>query len=564
MLDRTLSMQLRLTGIAVAIWLLYVGAQWILRRRTVATRTRGDWIARIFYGALTLYAVGHILFVGYAWYNRAAFPLNLETMELLKLQHVKRLLSGLPLYVAPSAEFIPLVYNPLYYYLVLPFTALFGVNLLALRIASIVAAVGAYGVVFLAVRQTAQTAVRTPDRPAKTPLAWLDRPTWWGLIAVGLMAAAFRVMDTYLDNAAADSWTLFTILLGVYLLGLQHSRAVNLLGILSLVAAFWLKQYGAIFTIGAVCYLTWRDGWRQSWVYWAVAFVGGPLLYLLTPPQWFGADFHYYTWDVPRQWMEFSVNSTILRVIKFIIKHYAWLMVSAGLLWLWLIWRRIATLTIWYFLLPFALLSGPYVALDPGNNNNVFIPLGAWLIVTGVMAICVAMTRLPRARRWGAPLFLLSASFALLAYNPLTVLIRPETQVVYQDLVTTIAQLDGVVYAPGVGQLQDRELFFPTAHWVTLIDLIRKPGVDLCDQPLTHELLEPVIHPVGPAYILLEHPLEEDAMLSFLSDSYVLEQDFGNRYIALRDSPKLLEVGWPTYLYRYQPTLRAQGVALCG
>jgi hypothetical protein len=52
---------------------------------------------------------------------------------------------------------------------------------------------------------------------------------------------------------------------------------------------------------------------------------------------------------------------------------------------------------------------------------------------------------------------------------------------------------------------------------------------------------------------VLEHPLEEDAMLAFLSSAYRLETDFGNRFITLRDSPKLLEMGWPTYLYKYEP-----------
>lgn len=547
MLHRSLTMQLLLTAGAVLIWLLYVVSQLLFSRHSSAGEQRTTQLSHFFYGLLTLYAVGHIFFVGYAWFNRLYFPLNLETMELLKLQHVKRLLAGLPLYVEPSPEFVPLVYNPLYYYLVLPFTQWFGVNLPTLRIVSIAGAVGAYVVVFLAVSYDVQRLNRAPSN------GWLDRPAWWGLLAAGLMAAAFRVMDTYLDNAAADSWTLFTILLGCYLIGLRHSRLVNLLGLLSLIAAFWLKQYGAFFTIGAVFYLTWYER-QRAWFYWVVAIGLGPLLYLLMPSQWIGPEFHYYTWVVPRQWLYFGVDSTILRVIKFIIKHYAWLALTGGLLWAWDLWRNRQTPMIWTFLFPFALLSGPYVALDPGNNNNVFIPLGGWLIITGVIAIYWINTRVSIATRWGSSLFLFAASFALFSYNPLTVLVPSNVDASYQDLIQTLENLEGTVYAPGVGQLQDNELFYPTAHWVTLIDLIRAPGADLCDQPLTRDLLDPVIHPDGPAYILLEHPLEEDAMLSFLAQSYILEQDFGNRYMALRDSPKLLEVGWPTYLYRYTPS----------
>jgi len=568
MLERTMTTQLLLMTIAALFWLFYLGSRRFVGQRFGRCSAAHQQVGHLFYGLLTLYAIGHIVFVGFAWLNRADFPLNLETMELLKLQHVRRLLSGLPLYVAPSADFIPLVYNPLYYYIVLPFTWMGGVNLYSLRMAAIVAAAGSYGVVFLAVRQSVACLAGSDHSNAnavrrRAVPSWLLSPSWWGLMAVGLMAAAFRVMDTYLDNAAADSWTLLTILLGSYLISLHRSRLVNFTGLLLLIAAFWLKQYGAIFTLGAVGYLTWRDGWH-SWPYWLVAIGLGPLLYFAMPARWVGPEFHYYTWDVPRQWAEFSLNSTILRVAKYIVKHFGWLMLSAGLVWFRQIARNTRTLTIWNFLLPFALLSGPYVALDPGNNNNVFIPLATWLIITGVTATYVLMTNLRPAQRFAAPLLFLSASFALVAYQPATILIPHTAQASYQDLVHTLEELHAAIYAPGIGQLQDHELFSPTVHWVTLIDLIRRPGVDLCDQPLARRLLDPVFHPSGPAYILLEHPLDEDALLAFLSDVYVLDTDFGNRFLALRDSPKLLEVGWPTYLYRYDPPLGKTDSWQCG
>lgn len=524
MFDETRTIQLILLTVVVLVWLLAV---WATQRKQRA-------IVSLLWGLFALYAVGQIGFVLYAWRNRVTFPLNLEAMELLKLQHVKRLLADQPLYVAPSADFIPLVYNPLYYYLNVPFTWLWGANLFAMRMASIVGALGSYLITFLAVRRQSGS-------------------TWWGLLTVGLMAAAFRAMDSYLDNATADSWTLFVILLGCYWIDYKGSPTANLLGVLCLIAAFWFKQYGALFTIGGILFLTWRDGWRRVWLYWGTATLLGPLLYLLAPTTLLGLHFHYYTWAVPRQWAEFSLNGTLVRVVKFVIKFYGALAflatVAAG--WLWL--RVGKQLSVWYFMLPFALLSGPYVALDPGNNNNVFIPLGAFLIIVGVMGLVQIMNWWPSLERWGAPVFVLAFSFALLFYRPPTVLLSAAAPAAYDDLRKTIAALDGPVYAPGIGAFQEGDLLYPTVNWVPLIDLIRYPGADLCNQPLTRELLAPVLHPASTAYILLEHPLEEDAMLAFLSSAYKLETDFGNRFIALRDSPKLLEMGWPTYLYQYEP-----------
>ena len=534
MFDESRIVQLTLLAVVGLLWLISL---W-------AARHKNEGAVRLLQGLFTLYALGQLGFVLYAWSNRATFPLNLEAMELLKLQHVKRLLAGQPLYVEPSSAFIPLVYNPLYYYLALPFTWLWGANLFAMRVAAIVGALGSYGVTFLAVRRQSGS-------------------NWWGLIALGLIAAAFRAMDSYLDNAAADSWTLFVILLGCYLIDRNGSRSGHLLGLLCLIAAFWFKQYGALFTIGAVLFLTWQEGWQRALPYWGIATLLGPVLYLLAPVTGIGSYFHYYTWTVPRQWAEISFNSTILRVVKFIIKFYGGLAVTATLA-TGLLWRYVGKRpSIWYFMLPFALLSGPYVALDPGNNNNVFIPLGAWLIIIGVLGLAQLTNRLPMLAQWGAPVLVLAFSFALLFYRPATVLMPAEAPAVYADLRNTIAALDGTVYAPGIGILQEDDLLDPTVHWIPLIDLIRYPGADLCNQPLTRELLEPVLHPTGPAYILLEHPLEEDAMLAFLTSAYKLETDFGNRFMALRDSPKLLEMGWPMYLYKYDPVAGVEPTWQC-
>ena len=47
----------------------------------------------------------------------AWFPFELESVEGHCLQQVGRVLDGQPLYVAPSLDFVPLIYMPLYFYL---------------------------------------------------------------------------------------------------------------------------------------------------------------------------------------------------------------------------------------------------------------------------------------------------------------------------------------------------------------------------------------------------------------------------------------------------------------
>ncbi|MCU0552197.1 MAG: hypothetical protein MUC48_22930 [Leptolyngbya sp. Prado105] len=176
------------------------------------------------------YAIAQILFIVFLWFNHIDFPLNLEAMELLRVQHLQRLMQGLPIYPEPSSDFVALAYNPLSYLFTMSFAIVFGANLFTIRLVAMLGAAGSGIVVFLAVRRQTQS-------------------NGWGLIAVGLFAAAYRVMDTYLDNAHAESLLLLSILLGCYLIDRSRSWIVERLAMLMFVAVLWFKQQGAIFAI---------------------------------------------------------------------------------------------------------------------------------------------------------------------------------------------------------------------------------------------------------------------------------------------------------------------------
>ena len=68
--------------------------------------------------AAALWYLGAYLVVALARLN---YPYDLEWMEGGTLEHVARVLGGRPLYVAPSLEFTPYIYAPLYYYVAAPF-----------------------------------------------------------------------------------------------------------------------------------------------------------------------------------------------------------------------------------------------------------------------------------------------------------------------------------------------------------------------------------------------------------------------------------------------------------
>ncbi len=507
-----------------------VGLGWVALQRSGRT-SETAW-ERILPSILAAYSLLQIGFIAYLWLNHAAFPLNLEAMELTVLAHVRRVLAGLPIYVPPSAEFAPLAYNPLFYVLSVPFTWIAGPSLLALRLSAIVGALGCAGILFLALRR------ETGSR-------------WWALVGVGLFAAAYRAMDTYLDNAHADSWMLFTALLGCYLVSLNRSRALNLAGVVCAVASFWFKQPGAAFAVGIVAYLMVRDGIRRSWPYWSLALVLGPVLYLLIPEQWTGSLFAYYTWAVPRQWVSISPDM-LRRLVGYFVRDFPLLAVASGVGWLAGLRKGVVGGSPWFFLLPFAFLTAVSGAMDSESNNNVFIPLGVWLILTGVIALSKAAEARSGVGRRGLPQAIVGASFVLLVYNPWSVIVSPRAVGAYADMQSYLRELDGPVYAPWIGPLADGYVFSPGIHWVPMTDLVRRPGQDLTSDPLIRTLLEPMVHPAGRAYILTNIPLDQDSALSFLGDTYFLAEDLGTRFAALSALPKRYSLGWPRYLYAYR------------
>ena len=502
----------------------------------VSVRRGTNQLPSLILSLFVIYAVGWIAFMAFLWLNHINFPLNLEAMELTVLQHLKRLMAGQPLYVEPSPDFTPLAYAPLYYYLSVPFAWLFGTSLFTMRLVAILGMLGSMVLIFLAVKK--QTA-----------------SFWWSLIAVGLFAAAYRAMDTYLDNAHSDSWLLCSILIGCYLININRSRATNLLGIFFLVLSFWFKQHGAIFAIGGVLFLTWRDGLRNSWMYWLLAAVMGPGLYTLAPKLMVGSQFHYYTLTVPSHWSEFTLG-TVKRYAGYVIKNY-FLVAGVGIAGaLYLLIRQFRNNSIWFFMLPFAMLSGFMGALDPGSNNNVFITMGVWFILTGVLGLHAFWKQFRTVHKWALHLFIVGASFALLYFPPQSAIVSSRAPEAYQDLVRYLNALDGPVYAPWLGQLESGYTFSPAVHWVPMEDLIRGPGVDEYNHPNTRKLLNAVIHPTGSAYILMNYPLENDTLLSFLLDDYQLEEDLGERFAPLSTLPRRFNPQYPRYLYKYAPPTR--------
>jgi len=480
-------------------------------------------------------AAANLAFLVFLWVDHVRFPWTLDLMEFTVLQHVQRMVAHQFVYVRPEPGFVALAYNPLYYVLALPFVRALGESLTTLRLLSILGTLGAMAVTFAAVR-------------ART------RSTWWGLVAAGLFAAAYKAMDAYLDTAHSDSWLIFSALLGTWILDRWRSHAGRLLGILCLVASFWFKQHGALFALGGIAFLTMRDGWRKAAPGWILLVLLGPVLYVAWGNALFGPYFHRFTWAVPHGWSVYDAGA-VVRLVGYILFWYGALALAAAVTFIAEARARGREMSVWHFQLIPALLTGAMGALDAGSSNNVFICMGAWLIVVGVMGLAElpAGWRALRGRLAAAGALL---SFALLAYNPLLMLVSPRAGAEYSELLGMLRRLPGTVYAPWVGQLPGGFRFWPAAHWVALEDWRGLKGSGT--EPIFREVCGPAIAPPHPAWMLTNADLTTYPCFTLLHDRYVMVQDLGDRFEGLQGLPKRWHHKWPRYLYRYQPPIVAR------
>ncbi|MEO8636990.1 MAG: glycosyltransferase family 39 protein [Gemmatimonadales bacterium] len=497
------------------------------------TRLSPTRLAAIGPALIVAWAGSQLLLLACLFANHLQFPLDLEILEGGMVQHIMRLVTHQPLYPAGSAEFVPFVYNPGYYLVAWPIVRLFGPALPPLRLFSMVVVVGCMVVLYLRVR--ASTGSR-----------------WWGFVTVGLFAAAYPALDAHLDSARGDGLMLFLCLFATWLLARARSWRGDVVAMLLLVLAFWVKQHGALFAAGGLFWLTWRHGLRRAWPSWLVVMALGPALYFLGGRALFGDQFLYFTWQLPSGWSEFSVDA-MLRLTLYTARSFPLLfLASFG----WLV-SRIGQAELkddlWTVQLLAAGLSAVMGALDRGSSDNVFIPFGTWLIVVAMPAIHAA-SRSEENRRQGAlTQLVLAGSFLLLLYDPRPVAVSREAGAAGRDFASFIDHLPGTVCAPSLGYLPGGRQLYPAINWVALDDMIRGPRRTAADSARALALLEPILHPAGEAWLLTDAPVEESQpVLRGLAATYVLDQDLGDRFKALIRLPHRSVARWPRYLYRYR------------
>jgi hypothetical protein len=383
---------------------------------------------------------------------RVGYPYELEWMEGTMVDSVSRIRAGQSLYERPSVEFLPTVYNPVFFYVAAAVSSCMGAGVTPLRLVSVVATLGILALLW-----------RRLDRA---------RPRA-GLVAAGLYAASFRFAGAWMDIAKTDSLCLFLLLAG-FLLGRGERRlGAHIATALVYALACYTKQSAVpVILMVIACQLVLRRNgvWIQLLLFCVVT------LAVFAGLDWYTAGWYsFYTLDNVLHFEESSIQAVFFRrLIRGLLPVMMVTGLYAGMLAVELWHRRSSRiLTTDHDIanvgdehrwdnLSFALaliVSTLLLIRQRGTYTNILLPACLGFAILAGLALEGIRARIERHRADGphavtlggllkleaAVAVLIAGQFALYAYNPLAQLPTRADRAAGDDLVQYIRRLPGDV-----------------------------------------------------------------------------------------------------------------------
>ncbi|MGI4827684.1 MAG: glycosyltransferase 87 family protein [Janthinobacterium lividum] len=319
-------------------------------------------------GTVALSALFVLLFLFVAA-RRMRYPFELDRVESGMLTTVWRLRHGFPLYSAPSLDWAPFLYAPLFFYLSAAVTKVVGISFGTLRLVSTLATLGSFGFIFL--------------------LVWKEtRRFAAAALAVGLFASLYPIVFAWFDVGRVDSLSTFFFLAAVYATRRLHPLAAALLWLL----AFLTKQ--TFLPLGlAVFLIDWQRPRRMFTGMVAFLLMAGGSVFWLnhTTQGWFS----FYAFGTPGV-LGWSSHQALMFPFADLLAPWpiAVALIVMGAACTGVRWRSREG---GYLALVTALLTAAiwFVRAHAGANLNALIPLYAWMsVLVGIAA--------DRLLRWSA------------------------------------------------------------------------------------------------------------------------------------------------------------------
>lgn len=472
--------------------------------------------------------------------RRLGYPLELDYIEGVMMDHIVRLTHGQPIYVAPSLDFITLAYMPGFATVSSLFARVFGTEFWVPRLVSALAMMGNATLVFAVLRR--------------------ETGNWTLAIAgSGLLLASFGVTGGHYDVARPDSLMLFLALSGLTVLRFTRGARGAMLSALILVLAFFTKQHAVWFLLASMAYLLVNDRMR----FWPFALVGviGCLGGYALLSAWLGPWFSYFTWDIPSHWSQISKVRIFNYLGNGLVGTFGYLTggVLASLALPDRVWR--GPQGQWWWMGLAAIATGMMATLDPDAFRHVLNPSVVVLVILGPLALQHVYHQLStgsgaaRPHQQAIVYLVLCLQFLPLAYPVRGHLPHPRGREALAALEQRIEAMPGRVLMLYHGYYTDKAGKGTTLQQITLDDIARSRGNRVLkhDPQLLVRMFEPLRDGPGRPTIITDVPLERSgsesrALWRSLVDGYQLVDSLGWESAALSPVD-----GWhwtPRYVYR--------------
>jgi hypothetical protein len=399
-----------------------------------------------------------LLLLGPAWFvvaaayvvtRRVTYDFELEWLEGGSLIQMLRLLDGKPLYTAPDLSYVPFIYPPLYYYVAAAVSRLSNDHsFTAMRLVSVAATMGTGFLIYRLVFEQSSS-------------------RFWGVIAVGIFAATFRLGGAWFDIARVDMLFIFLLVGGIYAL----IRGWHLSGLVAgtlFAMAFFTKQTVLLPLVAVVVWLILRRDWRTSLLL-VGSFLGLSLVFFLIEDLRTDGWYEYYVFLLPS--LHRLPQPAALAV-------FAAATTLAGPLAIALVVASLPVLAEWRHgfrgvlgLLALVTLAAICISVagnaQPGGYDNANVPALAFISVLAALgAHWLEIRRLPYVLPTLYILFLIQ--FGVLSYNLAEQIPSQADRRAGEGIVTTLSNTTGEVlvpYHPYLALLAGKR---PSAHQVML------------------------------------------------------------------------------------------------
>jgi hypothetical protein len=199
---------------------------------------------RALFGLPLVLGVIHVVLFGYVVIQRFRVPLELEWMSGGIADHVERVLAHKPLYVAPTASFIPYLYPPLHYWL----TAAVA-HVMSISAAGRAVSIAATLVTGFCVNRATFTLTRSP---------------YWALVAAALFVGAYSYTGYWYDLDRSDTLVVAMLSAAFVVLLMRPGVRPALVAGLLLGSAFFAKQPALVFLLTAFGALALARRFREA------------------------------------------------------------------------------------------------------------------------------------------------------------------------------------------------------------------------------------------------------------------------------------------------------------